>query len=65
MSQKDAVAEYDADVVVRGKQEVEVSRAQTEAFHHHDTFINSPVMKMGIKPIVDVDNSKPAQAATS
>jgi len=66
-SQNDAVSEYDADVVLRGKQEVEISRLQTEAFHHPETFLNSPVMKMGIKPVVDLNNNntKAAQPAAS
>lgn len=46
-----AVAEYDADVIPRGRTEVEVSRVQTEAFHDYTSFQNSPIMKLGIRPI--------------
>jgi 2-polyprenyl-6-methoxyphenol hydroxylase-like FAD-dependent oxidoreductase len=49
MSLKDAMDEYDAGVVERG-QEVETSKQQAIAFHDHKNFLNSPVIKMGIKP---------------
>ena len=51
MSLSDAVSEYDADVIRRGKKEVEVSTAQTHAFHDHSKFLESPVVKHGIKPM--------------
>ncbi|EXJ91877.1 hypothetical protein A1O3_00427 [Capronia epimyces CBS 606.96] len=54
----EAMAEYDRDVITRGRQEVEVSRTQTEAFHDYANFLNSPVVKYGIKPISDVTNQK-------
>lgn len=53
----EAVAEYDRDVITRGRQEVEVSRIQTEAFHNYADFLESPIMKHGIKPLSD-DNRK-------
>ncbi|KIX09766.1 uncharacterized protein Z518_00847 [Rhinocladiella mackenziei CBS 650.93] len=56
----DAVAEYDEDVITRGKQEVEVSRLQTNAFHDHANFSSSPIMKHGIKPTIDLNNIKSA-----
>ncbi|OAP61574.1 hypothetical protein AYL99_03777 [Fonsecaea erecta] len=46
----EAVDEYDADVIGRGRTEVEVSRVQTDAFHDHANFHNSPIMRLGIKP---------------
>ncbi|ETS82031.1 hypothetical protein PFICI_07033 [Pestalotiopsis fici W106-1] len=45
----EAVAEYDRGVVERG-QEVAISKEQTKAFHDYENFLNSPVVKMGIKP---------------
>ena len=56
----EAVNDYDEDVITRGKQEVEVSRVQTDAFHDYEQFINSPIMKHGIKPTLDLDNVKGA-----
>lgn len=44
-----AVGEYDRGVVERG-QEVAISKEQTKAFHDYENFLNSPVVKMGIKP---------------
>ncbi|EXJ93401.1 hypothetical protein A1O1_01793 [Capronia coronata CBS 617.96] len=58
MTLAEAVAEYDQDVITRGKQEVEVSRVQTEAFHDYDNFLNSPIMKHGIKPISEDSSGK-------
>ncbi|KIX92475.1 uncharacterized protein Z520_11795 [Fonsecaea multimorphosa CBS 102226] len=46
----EAVDEYDADVISRGRAEVEVSKVQTDYFHDHANFHNSPVMRLGIKP---------------
>ncbi len=51
---QEAVDEYDADVISRGRTEVEVSRVQTDAFHDLAKFLESPVVKYGIKPITDV-----------
>ena len=45
----DALDEYDRGVVERG-QEVAISKEQTKAFHDYENFLNSPVVKMGIKP---------------
>lgn len=59
----EAVSEYDEDVIARGRQEVEISRVQTEAFHDHARFLESPVVKMGIKPstsVADGDAGKKA-----
>lgn len=50
-SLKEAVDEYDADVTSRGRTEVEVSRVQTNSFHDHANFLNSPMIKHGIKPM--------------
>ncbi|KAL2424170.1 FAD-dependent monooxygenase phnB [Exophiala dermatitidis] len=52
----EAVAEYDRDVITRGRQEVEVSRAQTDAFHDYAAFLESPIMKYGIRPISEDTN---------
>jgi 2-polyprenyl-6-methoxyphenol hydroxylase-like FAD-dependent oxidoreductase len=49
-SLKDAVTDYDTGVIARGE-EVAISKAQAIAFHDYDTFDDSPVMKMGIKPL--------------
>lgn len=46
---EDALIEYDKGVVERG-QEVAISKAQTIAFHDYENFLNSPVVRMGIKP---------------
>jgi 2-polyprenyl-6-methoxyphenol hydroxylase-like FAD-dependent oxidoreductase len=51
MTLQQAVDEYDADVIARGRTEVEVSRVQTDAFHDHAKFLESPVVKHGIKPL--------------
>ena len=51
---QEAVDEYDADVISRGRTEVEVSRVQTDAFHDHAKFLESPVVKHGIKPMSDI-----------
>lgn len=53
---EEAVAEYDQDVITRGRQEVEVSRAQTDAFHGYAAFLESPIMKYGIRPISEDAN---------
>lgn len=45
----EALDEYDRGVVERG-QEVAISKEQTKAFHDYENFLNSPVVKMGIKP---------------
>ena len=52
----EAVAEYDTDVITRGQKEVEISRKQTDAFHNYDEFLDSPVVKFGIKPTIDINN---------
>lgn len=57
-SLSEAVLEYDGDVISRGRQEVEISRVQTEAFHDHANFLNSPVVKHGIKPSTDIADSR-------
>ena len=51
---QEAMYEYDADVISRGREEVEVSRVQTNAFHNHAEFLNSPVVKHGIKPMSEL-----------
>lgn len=53
-----AVNDYDEDVITRGSEEVEVSRIQTDALHDHANFFNSPIMKHGIKPTLDIENLK-------
>lgn len=53
-----AVDQYEEDVVTRGRQEVEVSRVQTIALHNYEDFFNSPSMKHGIKPTIDINNLK-------
>ncbi|KIW90649.1 uncharacterized protein Z519_08432 [Cladophialophora bantiana CBS 173.52] len=50
MTLAEAIDEYDADVISRGSTEVEISKAQTDAFHDHANFHNSPIMRLGIKP---------------
>ncbi|ORY61036.1 monooxygenase [Pseudomassariella vexata] len=52
---KDALDAYDADVLRRGAQEVEVSRVQTDALHDYANFFNSPIMQHGIKPTIDIN----------
>lgn len=61
----EAVNDYDEDVITRGSEEVEVSRIQTDALHDHANFFNSPIMKHGIKPTLDIDNLKGAAAQKS
>jgi hypothetical protein len=60
MTLVEAIAEYDGDVVPRGKQEVEISRVQTEAFHSHARFLESPVVKHGIRPVTEFSKAKEA-----
>jgi len=48
-SLKEAIDEYDKGVMARGA-EVEISRTQTMAFHDYAKFMESPLMKLGIKP---------------
>lgn len=45
-----AINEYEKGVLERGK-EVEISKAQAMAFHDYANFENSPIYKMGIKPV--------------
>lgn len=45
-----AVDAYDQEVLERGSAEVKMSSAQTHAFHDYEAFLNSPIMKHGIKP---------------
>ena len=63
MSLAEAVSEYDEDVISRGRQEVEISRVQTVAFHDHARFLDSPVVKMGIKPVATGTNTDGGQKA--
>lgn len=58
LSRKEALAEYDQDVMTRGRQEVEISRVQTEAFHDHARFLDSPVVKHGIRPSTEFSKAK-------
>jgi 2-polyprenyl-6-methoxyphenol hydroxylase-like FAD-dependent oxidoreductase len=60
MTLVEAIAEYDGDVIPRGKQEVEISRVQTEAFHNHARFLESPVVKHGIRPVTEFSKTKEA-----
>jgi 2-polyprenyl-6-methoxyphenol hydroxylase-like FAD-dependent oxidoreductase len=46
----EAMAEYDKGVLARGE-EVAISKAQAAAFHDYANFDESPVMKMGVKPL--------------
>ncbi|KAE9992347.1 hypothetical protein EG327_009301 [Venturia inaequalis] len=46
-----ALKEYDAGVMERGK-EVDISKEQAMAFHDYANFEQSPIYKMGIKPVV-------------
>ena len=49
-SLEEGVREYDKSVLERGE-EVATSKAQTIAFHDYENFLNSPVVRMGIKPL--------------
>jgi 2-polyprenyl-6-methoxyphenol hydroxylase-like FAD-dependent oxidoreductase len=49
-SLQEAVTEYDEGVLARGE-EVAISKAQAAAFHDYENFDNSPVFKMGVKPL--------------
>ena len=46
----EAVDSYDEDVLKRGATEVDMSAKQTRAFHDYEAFLQSPIMKHGIKP---------------
>lgn len=46
----EAVTKYDEGVLARGE-EVAISKAQAAAFHDYENFDNSPVFKMGVKPL--------------
>ena len=48
-SLKDAIDAYDKGALARGE-EVETSKQQTDAFHDYENFMNSPVVKLGVKP---------------
>lgn len=54
---KAAVDAYDKDVWERGASEVEMSSMQTHAFHDYEAFLNSPIMKHGIRPTSTSVNS--------
>ena len=45
-----AMKEYEVGVMERGK-EVDISKAQAMAFHDYANFEQSPIYKMGIKPV--------------
>jgi 2-polyprenyl-6-methoxyphenol hydroxylase-like FAD-dependent oxidoreductase len=45
----EALDQYDKGVVARGE-EVAISKKQSEAFHDFQAMLNSPVVKMGVKP---------------
>lgn len=47
---KEALHEYDTELFQRGAAEVDMSSKQTHAFHDYDAFLQSPIMKHGIKP---------------
>jgi 2-polyprenyl-6-methoxyphenol hydroxylase-like FAD-dependent oxidoreductase len=49
-----AMDEYDSELLQRGAAEVEMSSKQTHAFHDFDAFLQSPIMKHGIKPTATV-----------
>jgi FAD binding domain len=52
----DAVDGYDEEVLTRGAQEVEMSAKQTHAFHDHAAFLQSPIMKHGIRPSASIED---------
>ena len=55
---REAVDAYDAEMLQRGASEVEMSSKQTHAFHNYQAFLESPIMKHGIKPTAaSVDGS--------
>ncbi|KPI37992.1 uncharacterized protein AB675_3133 [Cyphellophora attinorum] len=56
-SLKDAVDAYDQDVFERGLNEVDMSSKQTHAFHDYKAFLQSPLMKHGIKPTANLGSS--------
>ncbi|KAK6384783.1 hypothetical protein LTS17_002346 [Exophiala oligosperma] len=58
LSLVEALGEYDKDVMTRGRQEVEISRVQTDAFHDHARFLDSPVVKHGIRPSTEFSKAK-------
>ena len=60
MTLVEAITEYDRDVVPRGFQEVEISRVQTDAFHDHAQFLESPVVKHGIRPVTEFSKATEA-----
>jgi 2-polyprenyl-6-methoxyphenol hydroxylase-like FAD-dependent oxidoreductase len=47
---EEATSKYDEGALARGE-EVEISKAQAAAFHDYFNFKNSPIFKMGIKPV--------------
>lgn len=47
---EEATKEYEVGLMERGK-EVEISKAQAMAFHDYANFEQSPIYKMGIKPV--------------
>ena len=54
----EAVDGYDSEMLQRGASEVDMSAKQTHAFHDYNAFLQSPIMKHGIKPTAaSVDGS--------
>lgn len=47
---KEAVDAFDSEMLQRGATEVDMSAKQTHAFHDYEAFLQSPIMKHGIKP---------------
>lgn len=61
-----AVDDYDAEMLSRGAAEVEMSSQQTHAFHNYDAFLQSPIMKFGLKPTAagaQVESSSATEAS--
>lgn len=56
VSLKDAVKEYEKEMIDRGTAEVKTSMEQTLKCHNWETFQHSPVMKIGGSPIRAVEN---------
>lgn len=46
-SLEDAVAQYDAEMIARGGEEVRVSKMNTEMIHQWENLMQSPVMQRG------------------
>ena len=61
---KDAIDEYEAEMIARGGEEVRLSKLNTEMVHQWDKLMQSPLLQKGAKKNA-LPGSLPAQVAAS